>query len=158
MEILGFMTVEKQMASRISLRKLTYSWTFKLWMNFSELWTSLHQHCINPAGSITLNVIWTMKELFPKEKQQGECIPQVGKFVRKSPLGLNWYWKTGKSLSADAKSPNQCLHWQHMHSHHSPSRIHSWEMKRHHYSFLLRNECYQADLSSISEGNVHCIL
>lgn len=84
MEILGFMTVEKQMASRTSLRKLTYSWPFKLWMNFSELWTSLHQHGINSAGSITLNVIWTMS-YSPKKSNKGNVSPRLGNLFRSLP-------------------------------------------------------------------------
>lgn len=80
MEILGFMTVDKQMASRTCLRKSTYFWPLKLWIKFSELWTSLHQHHVKPAGLITLNVKWIMKQWLPKEKQ-GECTTQAEKSI-----------------------------------------------------------------------------
>lgn len=80
MEILGFMTVDKLMASRTCLRKSTYFWPLKLWIKFSELWTSLHQHHVKPAGLITLNVQWIMKQWLPKEKQ-GECTTQAEKSI-----------------------------------------------------------------------------
>lgn len=65
-----------------------------------------------------------MKESFPKEKQQGGCIPQARKFVQKSPWDSIDVEKQVNSPSTDAKSQNYSLHQQHGHH-----RSHSREMK-----------------------------